>query len=152
MGIQKALIMRRMNILGRVGIAMVTAMSCGPPERAAFEAECAEHAQDELHGSGRLERAVGEITVIARSETEGADNKSDQADPHTLPSDASGQDGQTCKMRTHVEGQDGEIEISSVGWVKSDYQAINERFAERGKVPAASLIKPGEQVRDYKAG
>ena len=77
MGIQKALMVRRMDVLGGVGVAVVTAMGCGPPERTAFEAECAEHAQDELHGSGRLERSVGEITVVARSETEGADHKSD---------------------------------------------------------------------------
>jgi peroxiredoxin len=48
--------------------------------------------------------------------------------------------------------QDGEIEVSSVGWVKSDYEAINRRLAETGKVAPAALFKPGEEVRDYKAG
>jgi len=49
-------------------------------------------------------------------------------------------------------GQDGEIEVSSVGWVKSDYQAINQKFAEIGKVSPAVLFRVGEEVRDYKAG
>lgn len=48
--------------------------------------------------------------------------------------------------------QDGEIEVASLGWVKSDYEAINRKFAEIGKVPAAIVFKPGEQVRDFKAG
>ena len=48
--------------------------------------------------------------------------------------------------------QDGEIEISSIGWAKSDYEAVGRKLAEIGKVPPAALFKPGEEVRDYKAG
>lgn len=48
--------------------------------------------------------------------------------------------------------QDGEIEISSVGWVKADFEAINRQMAEAGKIPAAALFKPGEDVRDFRAG
>ncbi len=48
--------------------------------------------------------------------------------------------------------QDGEIEVSSIGWVKSDYETIGRKLAEIGKVPPAALFKPGEEVRDYKAG
>jgi peroxiredoxin len=48
--------------------------------------------------------------------------------------------------------QDGEIEVASIGWVKSDYETVNRKLAETGKVPAAALFKPGEEVRDYKAG
>lgn len=48
--------------------------------------------------------------------------------------------------------QDGEIELASMGWVKSDYEALNRKLAEVGKVPAAVLFKPGEEVRDFKAG
>lgn len=48
--------------------------------------------------------------------------------------------------------QDGEIEVSSIGWVKSDYETINRKFAEIGKVPPAALFRSGEEVRDYKAG
>ncbi|HEY1676255.1 MAG TPA: TlpA disulfide reductase family protein, partial [Candidatus Sulfotelmatobacter sp.] len=33
--------------------------------------------------------------------------------------------------------QDGEIEVSSVGWVKADFEQINRKMAEIGKIPAA---------------
>lgn len=48
--------------------------------------------------------------------------------------------------------QDGEIEVSSIGWVKSDYETIGRKLAEAGKVIPVMLFKPGEEVRDYKAG
>jgi len=47
---------------------------------------------------------------------------------------------------------DGEIEISSVGWVKSDFEQINRRMAEAGKATPAVVFKPGEDVRDFRAG
>lgn len=49
-------------------------------------------------------------------------------------------------------GQDGEIEVSSVGWIKVDFEAINRKMAESRKVPAAALFKQGEEVRDFRAG
>ena len=48
--------------------------------------------------------------------------------------------------------QDGEIEVSSVGWVKSDFDEINRRMAEAGKIAPAAVFKPGEEVRDFRAG
>src|SRR5215469_7444977 len=48
--------------------------------------------------------------------------------------------------------EDGEIEISSVGWIKSDFDAINRKMAEADKVPAAVVFKPGDDVRDFRAG
>ncbi|HEY1676853.1 MAG TPA: hypothetical protein VGG04_04045, partial [Candidatus Sulfotelmatobacter sp.] len=48
--------------------------------------------------------------------------------------------------------QDGEIEVSSVGWVKADFEQINRKMAEIGKIPAAVIFKPGEDVRDFRAG
>jgi peroxiredoxin len=48
--------------------------------------------------------------------------------------------------------QDGEIEVSSVGWVKADFAEINRRMAEAGKLAPAALFKPGEDVRDFRAG
>jgi len=48
--------------------------------------------------------------------------------------------------------QDGEIEISSVGWVKSDFEAINRKMAEARNIPASSVFRPGEDVRDFRAG
>jgi peroxiredoxin len=48
--------------------------------------------------------------------------------------------------------QDGAIEISSVGWVKSDFDQINRKMADAGKVSPAAVFKPGEDVRDFRAG
>ena len=48
--------------------------------------------------------------------------------------------------------QDSEIEVSSVGWVKADFEEINRRMAEAGKSAPAVVFKPGEDVRDFRAG
>jgi len=48
--------------------------------------------------------------------------------------------------------QDGEIEVSSVGWMKADFDEINRRMAEARSIPPASVFKPGEDVRDFRAG
>jgi peroxiredoxin len=48
--------------------------------------------------------------------------------------------------------QDGEIEISSVGWVKADFAEINRKMAEFGTSAPAVIFKPGEDVRDFRAG
>ena len=48
--------------------------------------------------------------------------------------------------------QDGEIEVSSVGWVKADFDQINRKIAEAGKTAPAVIFKPGDDVRDFRAG
>jgi peroxiredoxin len=53
--------------------------------------------------------------------------------------------------------QDGEIELTSVGWIKADFETINRRMAETGKAGTgmpitAALFRPGEDVRDFRAG
>ena len=48
--------------------------------------------------------------------------------------------------------QDGEIELSSVGWVKADFEQINRKLAEAGKAAPVLVFKPGEDVRDFRAG
>ncbi|MGA7220450.1 MAG: hypothetical protein WBX38_19195, partial [Candidatus Sulfotelmatobacter sp.] len=48
--------------------------------------------------------------------------------------------------------QDGEIEISSVGWLKSDFERINKKMADARNIPPASVFKPQEEVRDFRAG
>ena len=47
---------------------------------------------------------------------------------------------------------DGEIELSSVGWLKADFSEINRNMAEFGKSAPATLFQPGEDVRDFRAG
>ncbi len=48
--------------------------------------------------------------------------------------------------------QDGEIDVSSVGWMKADFEEINRKMAEAGKSAPAGVFKPGEDVRDFRAG
>ncbi len=48
--------------------------------------------------------------------------------------------------------QDGDIEISSVGWVKLDFEEVSRKMAEAQSIPPASLFKAGEDVRDFRAG
>lgn len=48
--------------------------------------------------------------------------------------------------------EDGEIEVSSVGWVKADFNQINRKMAEADKIAPALIFKPGEDVRDFRAG
>ncbi len=48
--------------------------------------------------------------------------------------------------------QDGEIEVSSVGWVKAEFEEINRKMAEAGNIGPAAMFKPGEDVRDFRAG
>jgi peroxiredoxin len=47
---------------------------------------------------------------------------------------------------------DGEIEISSVGWSKSDVEAINRRMAEHRKQTPAPLWDKREDIQDFRAG
>jgi len=47
---------------------------------------------------------------------------------------------------------DGEIEISSVGWSKADFEAINRNMAGTGRISIAPVFKPGESVPDFRAG
>ena len=48
--------------------------------------------------------------------------------------------------------EDGEIEVSSVGWVKADFDEINRKMAASDKVSPAVVFQPGEDVRDFRAG
>ena len=49
-------------------------------------------------------------------------------------------------------GQDGQIEISSVGWVKQEVEDLNRKLAEAQQAPPQALFRPGEDVSDFRAG
>jgi peroxiredoxin len=46
----------------------------------------------------------------------------------------------------------GEIEVSSVGWSKSDVEAINQKLAEHRDQPPATLWRKGEDIQDFRGG
>lgn len=48
--------------------------------------------------------------------------------------------------------QAGEIEVSSVGWVKADFEEIGRKMAGAGKIAPAKVFKAGDDVRDFSAG
>jgi peroxiredoxin len=48
--------------------------------------------------------------------------------------------------------QDGQIELSSVGWVKADFAELNRKMAESEGAAPAVIFQPGEDVRDFRAG
>lgn len=49
-------------------------------------------------------------------------------------------------------GQDGGIEISSVGWVKVEIEDINHKLAAAQQIALPRIFQPGEDVRDFRAG
>ncbi len=71
-------------------------------------------------------------------------------DPQTYP--VSNAYGLTNVPTVFWIGQDGEIEISSVGWLKADLEQLNRKMAEAGNSAAAPVFKAGESVPDFRAG
>ena len=49
-------------------------------------------------------------------------------------------------------GTDGQIELTSVGWSKPDFDKVNQQLAQAASLVAAPMFQPGEDVRDYRAG
>jgi peroxiredoxin len=47
---------------------------------------------------------------------------------------------------------DGEIEISSVAWVRKDVEEFNQRAAGISSTGAPTLFRPDEQIADFRAG
>jgi peroxiredoxin len=47
---------------------------------------------------------------------------------------------------------DGEVEFSSVGWSKQDFEQLNQRLAGLSGASPVQLFSPEEQVPDYKPG
>ena len=48
--------------------------------------------------------------------------------------------------------EDGEIEVSSVGWVKQEFEEIARKAATVTKASAQPIFHSGEQIADFRAG
>lgn len=48
--------------------------------------------------------------------------------------------------------QDGEIEVSSVGWVRKDMEELNQRAAEASAGGTKPLFRSNEHIADFRAG
>ena len=49
-------------------------------------------------------------------------------------------------------GQDREIEVSSVGWVRKDFEDIARKMAYAAATKPAIIFHPGDEVSDYRPG
>jgi peroxiredoxin len=49
-------------------------------------------------------------------------------------------------------GEDGQIEITSVGWVKQEVEDINRKLAAVQQTPLPPIFQPGDDVRDFRPG
>jgi peroxiredoxin len=49
-------------------------------------------------------------------------------------------------------GQDGQIEITSVGWIKQEVEDINRKLAAAEQTPPLPIFQPGEEVHEFRAG
>src|SRR5579863_82009 len=111
----------------------------------------------------RLYRAYGKsgVTLVGVSQNDAKDTAAFARefgitfpilldDTHTYP--ASNAYGLTNVPTVFWVAQDGEIEVSSVGWVKADFEQLNRKMAEADKTSPVPVFKPGEDVRDFRAG
>ena len=48
--------------------------------------------------------------------------------------------------------QNGEIEISSVGWIRKEMEELNQRAAQASSEAIEPLVRPDEQIADFRAG
>ncbi len=71
-------------------------------------------------------------------------------DTHSYP--VSNAYGLTNVPTTFWIAPDRQIEVSSVGWVRKDFDDFNRRMAEAAGERRAPLFQPGEQVADFRAG
>jgi peroxiredoxin len=49
-------------------------------------------------------------------------------------------------------GQNGQIEITSVGWVKREVEDVNHKLAAAQKTPPPTVFQSGEEIADFRAG
>lgn len=144
------------------GFSLTDELMRGPVVLAFFKVSCPT-CQYALPFLERLYKAYGQkgVSVIGVSQNEAKDTAAFAKeygitfpilldDTHKYP--ASNAYGLTNVPSIFWIAEDGEIEVSSVGWVKSDFEQINRKMAEHGRVPAATIFKPGEDVRDFRAG
>jgi hypothetical protein len=76
-GFQEAVLDRRVRVLGPIGVRVVVPVVGCPPDGSALHGGGAEQAEDELADAGRLEGAVGEVTVVEAGDREHAHEVAD---------------------------------------------------------------------------
>ena len=49
-------------------------------------------------------------------------------------------------------GNEGEVEITSVGWSRAEFDQINRKMAEAERTAALPIFQPADEVVDFRAG
>lgn len=60
--------------------------------------------------------------------------------------------GLTNVPTVFLVGRDGQIQLSSVGWVRNEIEDVNSRLATATSVTEGKVIHPGEDVPDFRPG
>ncbi len=110
----------------------------------------------------RLRKAYGEkVAIVAISQDDKADTAAFLKEygvtfPALLDDPAgyavSNTYGITNVPTWFLIASDSEIEISSVGWVRADVEALNRRLADANKTAVRRLFLPKDDVRDNRPG
>jgi peroxiredoxin len=142
--------------------SLQAALKQGPVLAAFFKVSCPV-CQYTLPYLERMHKAHGDkkITIVGISQ----DNQRDTTDFlkeygvsfRTLLDDPNGYAVSNAYGLTNVPtlfliGQDGQIEITSVGWVKQEVEDVNRKFSAAQQTTFPPIFQPGEDVRDFRAG
>lgn len=142
--------------------SLQSALQKGPVLAAFFKVSCPT-CQYTFPYLERLHRAQGEkkITVVGISQNDRKDTiaflKAYGITFRTLIDDSNGYAVSNAYGLTNVPslfliGQNGKIEVTSVGWVKQEIEEINRKFAASQQTSTPPLFQPGEEVHDFRAG
>ncbi len=109
MTVEKAVALRRMHVLIRIGISVVLAMLSRPPQHALLRTALGQERQDELEQAGRGIGAVRKVAVIAGADREDSNPVERQADQDCAPSHPRPDHRQATDMRPY-ESNGGRID------------------------------------------
>ena len=142
--------------------SLQAALKHGPVLAAFFKVSCpvCQHTFPYLE---RIHKAHGDrkITIVGISQDDQRDTaaflKEYGVTFRTLLDDPKGYAVSNAYGLTNVPtlfliGQDGQIEITSVGWVKQEVDDINRKLAAAHQAPPLPIFQPGEDVADFRAG
>jgi peroxiredoxin len=143
-------------------VSLREALAKGPVVLVFFKKSCpvCQYALPFLERVFQANRA-GNVTVLGISQDKARDTKSFLREygvtcPVALDDPAhykvSNAYGLTNVPTIFYISPNGEIEVSCVGWSKTDVDAINRKLAEHRDQPPAPLWRKGEDIQDFRAG
>jgi peroxiredoxin len=148
--------------LGGGNFSLQEALRKGPVLAAFFKVSCPV-CQYTFPFLERIYKAHGDekVSIVGVSQNNEKDTQSFLAEHgvtfRTLIEDpksyaASNAYGLTNVPSLFLIGQDGQVEVSSVGWVKKDIEEINRKLSAGQQTSPVAIFRAGEEVRDFRAG